>query len=112
MITMGTFKDEKDVIVGKAKEKIGEWTNNEELAHSGKEQAQEGQIMKEHDQKRVNELDDQNDERDARNDRTTPENVSSEELLRAENPDANKISSNDRRDADQLKHYTGIEDKL
>jgi len=28
---MGTFKDEKDVIVGKAKEKIGEWTNNEEL---------------------------------------------------------------------------------
>ncbi len=47
-----------------------------------------------------------------RNDRTTPENVSSEELLRAENPDANKISSADRRDADQLKHYTGIEDKL
>ncbi len=39
--------------------------------HSGKEQAQEGQIKKEHDQKRVNELDDQNDERDARNDRTT-----------------------------------------
>ncbi|WP_368263855.1 CsbD family protein [Enterococcus innesii] len=62
--------------------------------------------------KRVNELEDQNDERDARNDRTTPENVSSEELLRAENPDANKISSADRRDADQLKHYTGIEDKL
>ena len=27
-------------------------------------------------------------------------------------PVANKISSNDRRDADQLKHYTGIEDKL
>ena len=109
---MGTFKDEKDVIVGKAKEKIGEWTNNEELAHSGKEQVHEGQIKKEHDQKRVNELEDQNDERDARNDRTTPENVSSEELLRAENPDANKISSADRRDADQLKHYTGIEDKL
>lgn len=109
---MGTFKDEKDVIVGSAKEKIGEWTNNEELEKSGKEQALEGRIGQEQREKRIDELDRQNDERDARHDRTTPENLGQEELLSEDHPDQNKITSTERRDADQLKHFTGIEDKL
>lgn len=109
---MGTFKDEKDVIVGSAKEKIGEWTKNEELEQSGKEQAMEGRIGQEHREQRVDELDRQNDERDARNDRTTPETIGQEELLSEEHPDLNKMTSTERRDADQLKHFTGIEDKL
>lgn len=28
---MGSLKDEKDVIVGSAKKKIGEWINNEKM---------------------------------------------------------------------------------
>ena len=33
---MGSLKDEKDVIVGSAKEKIGEWINNEKMEQKEK----------------------------------------------------------------------------
>ena len=37
---MGSLKDEKDVIVGSAKEKIGEWINNEKMEQEGKKNRQ------------------------------------------------------------------------
>ena len=43
---MGSLKDEKDVIVGSAKEKIGEWINNEKMEQEGKEQANEAKAKK------------------------------------------------------------------
>lgn len=110
---MGSLKDEKDVIVGSAKEKIGEWINNEKMEQEGKEQANEAKAQKDHRQQQVDEIEDRHDELDAQPGDKTLETLGRDRLLNEnEDTDAAKISSTERRDADHLKHYTGIEEKL
>jgi uncharacterized protein YjbJ (UPF0337 family) len=106
---MGTLKDEKDVIVGSTKEKIGELMNNKEMEQEGKEQADQAKAKKEQRQKRVDEIEAQQEE----STKQSADTLGRDRLLNEnENSDAAKIPASERRDADQLKHYTGIEDKL
>ncbi len=68
---------------------------------------------KDHRQQQVDEIEDRHDELDAQPGDKTSETLGRDRLLNEnEDTDAAKISSTERRDADHLKHYTGIEEKL
>lgn len=110
---MGTIKNEKDLLVGAAKEKIGELTKNKELEKSGQEQLTDAKEQKEIRKQRIEELESRNDELNAQN-QSHMDQSGRKELLKetAGQNEQPPIPANERRDADHLKHYTGIEEKL
>ena len=84
---MGTFKNQKDKVVGSAKEKIGELINKEELK-------------------------DEQAEAEAKNQDLTKERTEKNERKKAPLPEAEHIPNQQKIDEQRMKHYTGIEEKL
>lgn len=112
---MGVIKNEKDKLVGAAKEKIGQLTKNETLKEEGIEQVSEAKVNELRQEKRIEELDDQSAELAAKEQDMTQSQTGRGELIddeTFEEPGEKQITSTQRRDEDQLKHYTGIEEKL
>ena len=70
---MGTFKNQKDKVVGSAKEKIGELINKEELKDEGRTQAEIAKENEEKYQARINEIEDEQAEAEAKNQDLTKE---------------------------------------
>ncbi|EPH96857.1 MULTISPECIES: hypothetical protein [unclassified Enterococcus] len=110
---MGTIKNQKDKIVGNAKEKIGELLDNENLKQEGRDQTE---IAEAHDAKykeRIEELEDQQAEKEARQQDLTQERKTAEPKRRKEPlPEQEHISGEQRIEEERMKHYTGIEEKL
>ncbi len=109
---MGTFKNQKDKVVGSAKEKIGELFNKEELKDEGRTQAE---IAKENDEKyqaRIDELEDQQAEAEAKNQDLTKERTEKNEQKNMPLPESEHIPNQQKIDEQRVKHYTGIEEKI
>ena len=63
---MGTFKNQKDKVVGSAKEKLGEILNKDELVDEGRAQSEAAKENDERYKARVDELEDQQAEKEAK----------------------------------------------
>ena len=82
---MGSSKNQKDKVVGNAKEKIGEILNKENLIDEGRTQSETAEEKEKQYQARIDEIEDQQAEKEAKQQDLTQE---------------------------RKKHYTGIEEKL
>lgn len=108
---MGTIKDEKDKLVGGAKEKFGELTKNEELSEEGKSQKEDAEKNLEQRKKRIEELENLHDEKQANIQDGTKDQVG-RDLEEHAVPMEEDLKNKDRLEEERLKHYTGIEEKL
>lgn len=70
---MGTFKNQKDKVVGSAKEKLGEILNKDELVDEGRAQSEAAKENDERYKARVDELEDQQAEKEAKEQDLTQE---------------------------------------
>ncbi len=109
---MGTFKNQKDKVVGSAKEKIGELINKEELKDEGRTQAEIAKENEEKYQARINEIEDEQAEAESKNQDLTKERTAKSERKKAPLPEAEHIPNQQKIDEQCMKHYTGIEEKL
>ncbi|MGM9903700.1 hypothetical protein A5844_000785 [Enterococcus sp. 10A9_DIV0425] len=110
---MGTFKNQKDKVVGSAKEKIGELLNKEELQEKGQIQAEEGKIREDHYRARIDELENQQAEEEAKKQDLTKERQGRDTTHKDEAlPQDDHISGQQKIEEERMKHYTGIEEKL
>ncbi|WP_206857247.1 CsbD family protein [Candidatus Enterococcus mangumiae] len=110
---MGTFKNQKDKVVGSAKEKIGEIFHKEDLLEKGQIQAEEGKIREDEYRARIAELEDQHAEKESKRQDLTKERQDPEEI-REENqdPQMDHRSTEQKIEEERMKRYTGIEEKL
>ena len=112
-IVMGTFKNQKDKIVGSAKEKIGEMLNKDELIDEGRAQSEVAKENDERYQARINELEDQQAEKEAKEQDLTQERHKEDPThKKTPLPEADHIPEQQKIDEQRRKHYTGIEEKL
>lgn len=110
---MGTFKNQKDKVVGSAKEKIGEILHKEDLQEKGQIQAEEGKIREDEYRARIAELEDQHVEKEAkRQDLTTERKDPETRPEEKQAPQFDHRSTEQKIEEERMKHYTGIEDKL
>lgn len=109
---MGTFKNQKDKVVGSAKEKIGELINKEELKDEGRIQAETAKENEAKYQARITEIEDKQSEADAKNQDLTKERIAKNENKKTPLPEAEHIPNQQKIDEQRMKHYTGIEEKL
>ena len=101
---MGTFKNQKDKVVGSAKEKLGEILNKDELVDEGRAQSEAAKENDERYKARVDELEDQQAEKEAKEQDLTQEKTPL--------PESDHIPEQQKIDEQRMKHYTGIEEKL
>ncbi|MEY8445255.1 CsbD family protein [Enterococcus ratti] len=110
---MGHLKNQKDKVVGSAKEKLGEILNKEELAEEGRDQSAVAKENEERRQTRIKELDDQQAEKEARRQDLTKERKKQKTAhTKAPLPEADHIPKQQKIDEQRMKHYTGIEEKI
>ncbi|WP_122645085.1 CsbD family protein [Enterococcus mediterraneensis] len=100
----------KDKIVGSAKKKIGDLTNNEELSQEGKVQKEDAELHSEQRKKRIEELEDMHEEKKAQTQDATKEHVGRD--LEKSDKLAEDGLNEERIEEERMKHYTGIEEKL
>lgn len=70
---MGSFKNQKDKVVGNAKEKIGEILNKENLIDEGRTQSETAEEKEKQYQARIDEIEDQQAEKEAKQQDLTQE---------------------------------------
>ncbi|MBF8808116.1 MAG: CsbD family protein [Enterococcus lacertideformus] len=110
---MGTFKNQKDKVMGSAKEKIGEILNKEELVNEGRGQAEFAKENEERQKARIKELEDQQAEKEANQQDLTKERRTEDSSHRKTPlPESDHIPEQQKIDEQRMKHYTGIEEKL
>lgn len=110
---MGTFKNQKDKVVGSAKEKLGEILNKDELVDEGRAQSEATKENDERYKARVDELEDQQAEKEAKEQDLTQERKKDDPThKKTPLPEADHISEQQKIDEQRMKHYTGIEEKL
>ena len=110
---MGTFKNQKDKVVGSAKEKLGEILNKDELVDEGRAQSEAAKENDERYKARVDELEDQQAEKEAKEQDLTQERKKDDPThKKTPLPEADDISEQQKIDELRMKHYTGIEEKL
>ena len=110
---MGTFKNQKDKVVGSAKEKLGEILNKDELVDEGRAKSQAAKENDERYNARVDELEDQQAEKEAKEQDLTQERKKDDPThKKTPLPEADHISEQQKIDEQRMKHYTGIEEKL
>ena len=110
---MGTFKNQKDKVVGSAKEKLGEILNKDELVDEGRAQSEAAKENDERYKARVDELEDQQAEKEAKEQDLTQERKKDDPTHKnTPLPEADHISEQQKIDEQRMKHYTGIEEKL
>lgn len=110
---MGTFKNQKDKVVGSAKEKIGEILHKEDLQEKGQIQAEEGKIREDEYRARIAELEDQHVEKESKRQDLTIERKDPETSPEVnQDPKVDHRSTEQKIEEERMKHYTGIEDKL
>ena len=89
---MGSLKNQKDKVVGNAKEKIGEILNKEN---------------------RIDEIEDQQAEEEAkRQDLTQERKNPTPDRSKTPLPESDHIPDEQKIEEQRMKHYTGIEEKL
>ena len=89
---MGSFKNQKDKVVGNAKEKIGEILNKENL---------------------IDEIEDQQAEKEAKQQDLTQERKNpAPDRSKTPLPESEHIPDEQKIEEQRMKHYTGIEEKL
>ena len=89
---MGSLKNQKDKVVGNAKEKIGEMLNKENL---------------------IDEIEDQQAEEEAkRQDLTQERKNPTPDRSKTPLPESDHIPDEQKIEEQRMKHYTGIEEKL
>lgn len=89
---MGSLKNQKDKVVGNAKEKIGEILNKENL---------------------IDEIEDQQAEEEAkRQDLTQERKNPTPDRSKTPLPESDHIPDEQKIEEQRMKHYTGIEEKL
>lgn len=110
---MGNFKNQKDKVVGSAKEKIGKLLDKDELKDEGRAQAEVGKVKADQYKARIEELEDQQAEKEARQQDLTQERKKEmSDRTKKPLPDAEHIPDEQKIEEQRLKHYTGIEEKL
>lgn len=109
---MGIFKNQKDKVVGSAKEKIGELINKEELKDAGRTQAEFAKENEVKYQERITEIEDKQAEANSKNQDLTKERIAKNENKKTPIPEAEHIPKQQKIDEQRMKHYTGIEEKL
>ena len=110
---MGTFKNQKDKVVGSAKEKLGEILNKDELVDDGRAQSEAAKENDERYKAKVDELEDQQAEKEAKEQDLTQERKKDDPThKKTPLPEADHISEQQKIDEQRMKHYTGIEEKL
>lgn len=110
---MGNIKNQKDKVVGSAKEKIGKLLDKYELKDEGRAQAEVGKKNADQYKARIAELEDQQAEKEARQQDLTQERKKEmSDRTKKPLPDAEHIPDEQKIEEQRLKHYTGIEEKL
>ena len=110
---MGTFKNQKDKVVGSAKEKLGEILNKDELVDEGRAQSEAAKENDERYKARVDELEDQQAEKEAKEQDLTQERKKDDPThKKTPLPEADHIPEQQKIDEQRMKLYTGIEEKL
>ncbi|OJG19802.1 hypothetical protein RU97_GL000035 [Enterococcus canis] len=106
---MSSLKDTKDKVVGKTKEKLASLTDNEALKAEGKQQAEQAEAKEQSRKERLSEIEDQYEEKKAQNTDFTKERKEQKER---KDHHEQQISREERIEAERVRKYTGIEDKL
>ncbi|MFV0558504.1 MAG: CsbD family protein [Enterococcus sp.] len=106
---MGTLKDGKDRMIGVTKEKLGELTHNSQLEAKGKQQKELAHEHQEMRRERIQELEDEYEEKRAQIQDATQEHVG--RGLTEKKYLASEYRDKDRLEIERQKHLTGEEDK-
>lgn len=110
---MGSLKNQKDKVVGNAKEKIGEMLNKENLIDEGRTQSETAEEKEKQYQARIDEIEDQQAEEEAkRQDLTQELKNPTPDRSKTPLPESDHISDEQKIEEQRMKHYTGIEEKL
>ena len=107
---MGSLKNQKDKVVGNAKEKIGEMLNKKNLIDEGRTQSEKKEKQY---QARIDEIEDQQAEEEAkRQDLTQERKNPTPDRSKTPLPESDHIPDEQKIEEQRMKHYTGIEEKL
>ena len=79
---MGSLKNQKDKVVGNAKEKIGEMLNKENLIDEGRTQSETAEEKEKQYQARIDEIEDQQAEEEAKRQDLTQEYRNRREVIK------------------------------
>ncbi|PHL07170.1 CsbD family protein [Enterococcus faecium] len=110
---MGSLKNQKDKVVGNAKEKIGEILNKENLIDEGHTQSETAEEKEKQYQARIDEIEDQQAEEEAkRQDLTQERKNPTPDRSKTPLPESDHIPDEQKIEEQRMKHYTGIEEKL
>ncbi|HGF7885072.1 CsbD family protein [Enterococcus faecium] len=110
---MGSFKNQKDKVVGNAKEKIGEILNKENLIDEGRTQSETAEEKEKQYQARIDEIEDQQAEKEAKQQDLTQERKNPvPDRSKTPLPESEHILDEQKIEEQRMKHYTGIEEKL
>ncbi|WP_165006350.1 MULTISPECIES: CsbD family protein [unclassified Enterococcus] len=110
---MGTIKNQKDKVLGTAKEKLGEILNKEELKDEGRAQTEAAEEKAAQYQARIDELEDQQAEKEAKTQDLTQERKKDQpDRSKTPLPEDEHIPDQQKIEEQRMKHYTGIEEKL